>query len=98
MSSGSSNFRAGKATSVRYGGGGSGEPLTLDVVHGTRLAMPTGLIPDFLAESAARAKPMTRASAPSGARERLIRRMTRSREKGKSEAGRPWHHFTALAT
>src|ERR1041385_798648 len=40
-SSGSSNFGSfGNATSVLYGGGGSGEPMTFDVVHGTRFSRP----------------------------------------------------------
>src|SRR5262245_55490868 len=40
MSSGSSNLSFAKTRSVLYGGGGSGEPITFDVVHGTRLSMP----------------------------------------------------------
>src|SRR5262249_13238108 len=33
----------GKARSMRYGCGGSGEPVMREVVHGTRLSMPNGL-------------------------------------------------------
>src|SRR5262245_43475540 len=36
ISRGSKNLTLGNASSIRYGGGGSGEPLIFDVVHGTR--------------------------------------------------------------
>src|SRR5438034_827888 len=41
-SSGSTKCNLGKICSVRYGDGGSGEPCTRDVTHGTRswMAMP----------------------------------------------------------
>src|SRR5262249_4463513 len=42
MSSGSKNFSFGKATSLREGAGGSGEPLMPEVVPGARLSMPPG--------------------------------------------------------
>src|SRR5262249_43015998 len=45
MSSGSSNFSFGKASSVLYGLGGSGEPWTRDVIHGTRWAGEEGAGP-----------------------------------------------------
>src|SRR5438270_6201262 len=54
-SSGSSNLGSfGNAGSVVYGGGGSGEPITRDVVHGTRLSMPYSLRTDLVGPSAAR--------------------------------------------
>src|SRR5579872_6511704 len=53
-SRGSANFNLGKATAARNGAGGSGEPLTREVVHGTRFSMPTGWAASFLAEEAAR--------------------------------------------
>src|SRR5947207_3429919 len=53
-SSGSSNFGSfGNASSVVYGGGGSGEPLTLELVHGTRRSRPNGLRPCPPLDSAA---------------------------------------------
>src|SRR5438874_699760 len=54
-SRGSSNLGSfGNAGSVVYGGGGSGEPITRDVVHGTRLSMPYSLRTDLVGPSAAR--------------------------------------------
>src|SRR5213595_129097 len=51
-SSGSSNFGSfGNAGSVRYHGGGSGEPITFDVVHGTRFSKPNALRSGFFASS-----------------------------------------------
>src|SRR5262245_32412440 len=37
------SLRLGNARLTRYGGGGLGEPTTLDAVHRTRLSMPKGL-------------------------------------------------------
>src|SRR5215218_8312021 len=49
MSSGSSNFgNFGNASSVVYGGGGSGDPTTFDVVHGTRFSSPNFCLTDSL--------------------------------------------------
>src|SRR6266480_1498483 len=65
MSSGSKNFSLGKATSERYGAGGSGEPLTREVVQGTRWSMPTARRwgSSFL-DSPARGPTLSAATAP----------------------------------
>src|SRR2546430_2329526 len=56
-SSGSSNLGSfGNAGSVVYGGGGSGEPITRDVVHGTRLSRPESLRTGLSGPSAAELK------------------------------------------
>src|SRR3954470_19585141 len=42
MQTGLWNFSRGKTLLSRYGGGGSGEPTTREVVHGTRFVSPNG--------------------------------------------------------
>src|SRR5436305_1226380 len=87
MSSGSANGASlGKATAERYGAGGSGEPLTRDVVHGTRLSMPTG----FLSETSAAGVRWNRARGTrAAARERgtINQRMEPLRERYRGKVG-----------
>src|SRR5260370_10965833 len=81
MSSGSANGGSfGNATSLRYGAGGSGEPLTREVVHGTRLSMPTGFLSG---ESAADVGPNNASGNITAAngRGRISQRMTPLRER-----------------
>src|SRR5262245_58031208 len=61
MSKGCSNFRLGNARTTLKGGGGSGEPMTREVVQGIRadLAAPAFLGSDGSAEASQPARPAT---------------------------------------
>jgi hypothetical protein len=55
MARGSLNFSFGKTWAVRKGAGGSGVPMTLEAVHGTRLSIPNfRKAPALLAASSVR--------------------------------------------
>src|SRR5271166_1161468 len=61
MSKGCSNFRLGNARTTLKGGGGSGEPMTREVVQGIRadLAVSAFLSSDGSAEASQPARPAT---------------------------------------